>query len=57
MSQGVEDLQMLRLITAFQKIADKDARRLVLMFVEEQLEKQLEKQQAQSPQKPGRTEH
>ncbi|UPK23088.1 hypothetical protein [Bradyrhizobium sp. 131] len=53
MSQGVEDLQMLRLITAFQKIADKDARRLVLMFVEEQLEKQ----QAQSRQKLGRIEH
>ncbi|MCK1483068.1 hypothetical protein IVB25_10080 [Bradyrhizobium sp. 193] len=53
MSQGVEDLQMLRLITAFQKIANKDARRLVLMFVEEQLEKQ----QAQSRQKLGRIEH
>ncbi|MCK1377453.1 hypothetical protein IVB33_03090 [Bradyrhizobium sp. 24] len=53
MPQGVEDLQMLRLITAFQKIADKDARRLVLMFVEEQLEKQ----QAQSRQKRGPTEH
>lgn len=39
MTKAVEDLQMLRLITAFQKITDKDARRLILMFVEEQLEK------------------
>ncbi|MET4279925.1 MULTISPECIES: hypothetical protein [unclassified Bradyrhizobium] len=39
MTNAVEDLQMLRLITAFQKITDKDARRLILMFVEEQLEK------------------
>jgi hypothetical protein len=53
MSHGVEDLQMLRLVRAFQKIADPDARRLVLMFVEEQLEKQ----QARDRQKPGRTEH
>jgi len=53
MSQAVEDLQMLRLIKAFQKIADQDARRLVVMFVEEQLEKQ----QARARQKLGRTEH
>lgn len=53
MSKGVEDLQMLRLIKAFQNITDKDARRRVLMFVEELLEKQ----QAQSRQKLGRIEH
>lgn len=53
MSQCVEDRQMLRLIKAFQNITDKDARRLVLKFVEEQLEKQ----QAQSRQKLGPTEH
>ncbi|UPJ40119.1 hypothetical protein IVB40_22695 [Bradyrhizobium sp. 40] len=53
MTQPVDDLQMLRLITSFQKIADKDTRRLVLMFVEEQLDKQL----AQSHRKLGRTEH
>jgi hypothetical protein len=53
MSQGAEDLQVLRLMKPFQKITHKDDRRLVLMFVEEQLEKQL----AQSRQKLGRTEH
>lgn len=52
MSHGVEDLQMLRLIKAFQKITDQDARRLVVSFVE-----QLEKQQAEDRQKPGRTKH
>ncbi|MDA9521594.1 hypothetical protein XI06_14880 [Bradyrhizobium sp. CCBAU 11434] len=30
MSPGVEDLQMLRLIKAFQKLTGQDARRLVL---------------------------
>lgn len=39
MSPCVEDLQMLRLIKAFQKLADQDARRSVLSFVDEQLEK------------------
>ncbi|WP_448041537.1 hypothetical protein [Bradyrhizobium liaoningense] len=53
MSQGVEDLQMLRLIKAFQKITDQDARRLVVVFVEEQLEKQV----VRARQKLGRTEH
>ncbi|CUT11374.1 hypothetical protein BF49_2454 [Bradyrhizobium sp.] len=53
MSQGVEDLQMLRLIRAFQKITDQDSRRMVVMFVEEQLDKQL----ARTRQKLGRTEH
>lgn len=48
MSHGVEDLQMLRLIKAFQKITDQDARRLVVSFIE-----QLEKQQAEDRQKPG----
>ncbi|MHC2578732.1 hypothetical protein ACVI1J_008972 [Bradyrhizobium diazoefficiens] len=40
MSKGVEDLQILRLIKAFQKITDQDARRLIILFVEEQLQKQ-----------------
>lgn len=53
MTQPVEDLQMLRLIKAFQNITDRDTRRLVLLFVEEQLDKQL----AQSRRKLGRTEH
>lgn len=52
MTHGVEDLQMLRLMRAFQKITDQDARRLVVSFVE-----QLEKQQAEERLKPGRTEH
>lgn len=53
MSSGIDDLQMLRLIKAFQKLADQDARRLVLSFVEEQLEKQT----ARAKEKLGRTEH
>lgn len=53
MSNSVEDLQMLRLIKAFQKISDQDARRMVLQYVEEQLDKL----QSKSRQKLGRTEH
>lgn len=51
MSSGVEDLQMVRLIRAFQ--TDQDVRRLVVAYVEEQLEKQ----QARARQNPWRTEH
>lgn len=51
MSDGIEELQILRLLRAFQQITDPDARRLVLMFVQQQLEKQ------QAGEKPGRTEH
>ena len=40
MSNSVEDLQMLRLIKAFQKVADPDARRTIIVFVEEQAQKQ-----------------
>jgi len=40
MSNSTEDLQMLRLIKAFQKIADPETRRMVVRFAEEQLEKQ-----------------
>lgn len=39
MSNGAEDLQMLRLIKAFQKISDRDARRTVVLYVEEQVER------------------
>ncbi|WP_168195533.1 hypothetical protein [Bradyrhizobium sp. NAS80.1] len=53
MSSYVEDLQMLRLIKAFQQITDQEARRIVVLSVEEQLEKQ----QAKARQKPWRTEH
>lgn len=35
MSKGLEDLQMLRLIKAFQKVTDQDARRAILRYVEE----------------------
>ncbi|WP_426609770.1 hypothetical protein [Bradyrhizobium sp. McL0616] len=40
MSNSVEDLQMLRLIKAFRKISDRDVRRMVVLFAEEQAEKQ-----------------
>jgi hypothetical protein len=43
MPNCVEDLQMLRLTKAFQKLTDPDARRGVLFYVEEQVEKQREK--------------
>lgn len=39
MSNRIEDLQMLRLLKAFQKITDPDTRRMILLYVEEQLEK------------------
>ena len=45
---NVDDLQMLRLIKAFQKISDQDVRRLIVLFAEEQLEKL----QAKAKQKP-----
>lgn len=40
MTNGTEDLQILRLIKTFQKITDQDVRRLIILFVEEQLQKQ-----------------
>jgi hypothetical protein len=40
MAKGTEDLQMLRLIRAFQKLLDPDTRRMVLLYVEEQVHKQ-----------------
>lgn len=40
MSKSVEDLQILRLIKAFRKITDQDVRRLIILFAEEQLQKQ-----------------
>ncbi|MDH2357233.1 hypothetical protein QCM80_42705 [Bradyrhizobium sp. SSUT112] len=38
MANGVEDLQILRLIKAFQKLTDQDTRRMVLRYIEEQVE-------------------
>jgi len=43
MANGVEDLQILRLIRAFQKLTDQDARRMIVPCVGEQVEKQLAK--------------
>ena len=40
MPNGVEDLQILRLIKAFQKLTDQDTRRMIVRYVEELLEKQ-----------------
>jgi hypothetical protein len=40
MANGVEDLQMLRLIRAFLKLTDQSARRTVVLYVEEQVQKQ-----------------
>ncbi|MGY4470692.1 hypothetical protein ACVWWK_006401 [Bradyrhizobium sp. LB9.1b] len=37
MSNSVEDLQMLRLIRAFQKLTDQGTRRMVLLYVEDQV--------------------
>jgi hypothetical protein len=39
MAKGIEDLQMLRLIRAFQKLTDPDTRRMMLLYVEEQVHK------------------
>ncbi|MGY4435126.1 hypothetical protein ACVWWO_007603 [Bradyrhizobium sp. F1.13.1] len=38
MSNSVEDLQMLRLIKAFQRVKDNNARREILRYVEEKAE-------------------
>lgn len=40
MSNRVEDVQMLRLAKAFYKIKSAEVRRAVLLYVEEQLEKE-----------------
>ena len=40
MSTCVEDLQMLRLIKAFQKLKDPEAQRSVVLYAEEQAEKE-----------------
>ncbi|MCJ9729562.1 hypothetical protein [Bradyrhizobium sp. PRIMUS42] len=53
MPSSVEDLQMLRLIKAFRTISDQDARRAVLLYVEEQAENQ----RVKSSQKRGQTDH
>ncbi|WP_271568456.1 hypothetical protein [Bradyrhizobium sp. CCBAU 11386] len=45
-----DDLEMLRLIKAFQKITDQDTRRMILLYVDEQLEKR----QAKVPESPSR---
>jgi hypothetical protein len=39
-NSSVEDLQMLRLIKAFQKIKSEEARRAIILLVEEQAEKE-----------------
>jgi DNA-binding FrmR family transcriptional regulator len=39
MASGVEDLQILRLIRAFQKLTDQAKRQMVIRYIEEQVEK------------------
>ena len=41
MAKGVEDLQILRLIKAFQKLTDQDTRRMAVRYVEELVDKQI----------------
>lgn len=53
MPSCIEDLQMLRLIKAFEKITDQKLRRMVLQYVEELLEKERTKVQRN----PTRTSH
>ncbi|UWU66215.1 hypothetical protein [Bradyrhizobium sp. NC92] len=50
MSNRIEDLEMLRLLKAFQKITDPDTRRMILLYVEEQMEKR----EARVPERPSR---
>ncbi|MET4390275.1 hypothetical protein ABIB73_006057 [Bradyrhizobium sp. F1.4.3] len=40
MSKAVEDLQMLRLIKAFQRVRDGDARRKIVLYVEEEAQRE-----------------
>jgi hypothetical protein len=40
MPNNIQDLQMLRLIKAFNKITDEGTRRMIVLFVEEQVQKQ-----------------
>ncbi|MGY4365263.1 hypothetical protein ACVW1A_001328 [Bradyrhizobium sp. LB1.3] len=49
MSKATDDLQMLRLIKAFQRIVDRDTRRTVVLYVEEQAQKQESQQQSKAP--------
>lgn len=46
MPNNIEDLQMLRLIKAFQKVKDEGARRMILLFVEERVENEKPKKPA-----------
>jgi hypothetical protein len=53
MSSSIElQRQALRLLRAFQKIADRDSRRMVLLYIEEKLQKQ-EKISEGKPQTPA----
>lgn len=49
MANGVEDLQMLRLIRAFQKVTDQDTRHMIIRYVEERVEKQQAKTNSPPP--------
>lgn len=53
MPSCIEDLQMLRLIKAFEKITDQNSRRMVLQYVDQLLEKEQTKVQRN----PARTSH
>jgi hypothetical protein len=46
MPNGVEDLQILRLIKAFRKLTDQEARRRVVLYVEQQVLQQKTKPNA-----------
>jgi hypothetical protein len=49
MANGVEDLQLLRLIRAFQKVTDQDTRHMIIRYVEEQVDKQRAKTNSPPP--------
>ncbi|WP_298877742.1 hypothetical protein [uncultured Bradyrhizobium sp.] len=49
MANGVEELHLLRLIRAFQKLTDQDTRQMIICYVEEQVEKQQAKSNCKPP--------
>ncbi|WP_170991429.1 MULTISPECIES: hypothetical protein [Bradyrhizobium] len=48
MSNRIEDVQMLRLAKAFYKIKSPDVRRAIVLYTEEQLEKEARKENKMS---------
>ncbi|UPK19168.1 hypothetical protein [Bradyrhizobium sp. 131] len=49
MSKDTDDLQMLRHIKAFQRIVDRDTRRTIVLYIEEQAQRKELQQRSKAP--------